>query len=145
VGHVSVYADTPDGRQLLWSGDLERATAVPLSAEQIGRGPGTLPIAVEWQAGVSQYVLFTPTMSRLGQTSSESPAVRYHGESLGQVLAGLSALTGMVLLAEAPLSRPVEGELPAGRPADAVALVAGQAGLQVQADGDVARTLTYPH
>jgi hypothetical protein len=152
VGRVRVYADMPTARQLLWSGEPlgvrpgepTRGTAIALSAQQIGPGPAAVPITVESQIGARNYMLFVPTLAKLGQTCAGSPAARYRGEAVARVLADLSALTGMVLLAEAPLNRPVEGELPAGKPADVVAKVAARAGLQVQGEGDLARTLTYP-
>lgn len=152
VGRVAIYADRPSGKQVLWRGEPlavrpgepAHGAAIPLSAQQIGPGPAAVPITVESQVASRSYVLFIPTLATLGQTCGGSPVARYRGEAVAEVLADLSALTGMVLLAEAPLNRPVEGELPAGRPAEVLAQVAGRVGLQVHGEGDLARTLTYP-
>jgi len=144
VRRVAVYADTPRGRELLWSGKPVPDARVPVSPQHIGPGPAAVPIVVESDSGVRHYILFVPTLARLGQVSEGSPVGRYRGETVGQVLRDLSTLTGLVLLAEGPLNRPVEGGLRAGEPSEVLSWFAGQAGLQVHADGELARTLTHP-
>jgi len=140
---ASLVMRQPDGHPLvLWQGRLTEAVTVPIPAGALGGGPASIPITIESQLGRRQYVLFLPVLSRLGQTAPSLPAMRYDGDPLGNVFAQLSALSGLALLVEAPLDQPVYGELPAGEPSAALARLAGDAGFQVDSEGEIVRTLT---
>jgi hypothetical protein len=137
-----VYAGGPAGRQLLWSGRAGTAQTVVLPSEQIGPGPAAIPVWIESAAGGRHYVLFVPLLSRLGETAESAPRASYVGEPLSQVLADLSALTGLVLLAETPLDRKVVGELPGGSPGDVLEHIADSADMTLAREGEIANTLT---
>jgi len=89
-------------------------------------------------------VLFIPTMSRLGETAPQAPRASYRGESLGSALADLSALTGLVILAEPPLDAKVRGELADMTPEDALRLLAAFGERKVAFENGVVATLTRP-
>jgi len=130
------------GQQLVWSGRAATAQTILLPPEQMGPGPAAIPVRVESTAGARQYVLFIPLLSRLGETAESAPRASYVGEPLSQVLADLSALTGLVLLAETPLDRKVVGELPDGTPAEVLQHIADGADMVVAREGEIANTLT---
>ena len=94
-------------------------------------------------AGDRQYVLFVPTLARLGESAPNAPLGRYAGAPLGRVLADFSALTGLVILAEAPLDMPLSGDLPSGTPAQALQLIATIADMEATQQDDIAHTLTH--
>ncbi len=140
---ISLVMQQPDGHPLvLWQGRLTEAVTVPIPAGALGGGPASIPIAIESQLGRRQYVLFLPVLSRLGQTAPSLPAMTCDGNPLGNIFAQLSALSGLALLVEAPLDRRVYGELPAGEPGASLARLAGDAGFQVDSEGESLRTLT---
>jgi hypothetical protein len=142
VDNMSVVADTPHGREVLWQGKPEQATTVMLTRRHFGAGPAVIPIAIEFDSTQRRYVLFVPMLKRLGETAGGPPTGVYTGQSLRQVLADFSALTGLVLLAEEPLDKSVKGRLPQGETDAVLAEVAEQVGLQVQREDGLLRNLT---
>lgn len=141
VKDVAVRLSGRAGRRVLWEGPPGGAAVVVPSAS-IGAGPASVSVSIESSSGRREYVLFAPTMERLGQTAATAPVGRYAREPLSKVLADFSALTGFVILAEAPLDRPVEGVLPPGDPATVLRSVAASADMDIAGLG-AARTLTH--
>jgi hypothetical protein len=140
---VQLAMDKGDGHPVvLWKGRLREATSVPLPASSLGGGRAAFPVTIQTKQGLRRYVLFLPVLARIGETAPSVPAAHYQGELLGAAFARLSELSGLVLLVEGPLDRPVIGELPAGDPDTALARLAAQAGFAVESQGDVLRTLT---
>jgi hypothetical protein len=130
-------------RRQLWRGRPPMPGAIVLSAEETGPGPAAIPFRIESSMGTRDYTLFVPVMARLGQSSPVAPAGQFRGDPLSRVLASYSALTGLVLLAEEPLSARVCAEIPAGTPSDSLEKMVGEAGFEVQRNGDIALTLTH--
>ena len=143
VAEIAISLDTTEGRRLLWRGAPADAAPVPLSADDIGTGPTALPISLHSAAGDRQYVLFVPTLARLGESAPNAPLGRYAGAPLGRVLADFSALTGLVIFAEAPLDMSLSGDLPSGTPAQALQLIATIADMEATQQDDIAHTLTH--
>ena len=141
---VSVHAEIGGARRLLWQGRGGQIAPIHLSAEQLGEGPAAIPLEIESAGRVHRYVLFIPTMSRLGETAPQAPRASYRGESLGSALADLSALTGLVILAEPPLDAKVRGELADMTPEDALRLLAAFGERKVEFENGVVATLTRP-
>ena len=83
-------------------------------------------------------------MVRLGETAKEAPAGSYRGEPLSQILAEFTALTGLVVLAEEPLSQAMHGEKPKGAPDAALEEIAARTGLEVQRTDEIVFNLSYP-
>ena len=54
-----------------------------------------------------------------------------------------STFTGLVILAEEPLTARLSGDIPAGPPGAALQRVAAEAGFEVHREGPVAYTLTH--
>ncbi len=132
---VKVYA----GNQVIRPGG-ESADRVLLPAGSMGNSPAQVPITVSSEAGDWKYTLFTPGASQVGK--QQSTAVRrYQSESLSQVLADLSAQSGLVLLVEGSTDRKVEGELPLASPQDAVARLAEAAKLDAYTEDGTVYTL----
>lgn len=143
VAEIAISLDTAEGRRLLWRGAPADGAPIPLSARDIGTGPAALPICLESAAGDRQYVLFVPILARLGESAPNAPLGRYAGAPLGRILADFSSLTGLVILAEAPLDMPFSGDLPSGTPAQALHLIATIADMEATQQDDIAHTLTH--
>ena len=143
VAEIAVSLDTAEGRRLLWHGAPADAAPVALAADDIGTGPAALPIGLVSTAGDRQYVLFVPTLARLGESAPNAPLGRYASVPLGRILADFSALTGLVILAEAPLDMVLSGDLPSGTPPQALQLIATIADMEATQEGDLAHTLTH--
>jgi len=140
---VQLAIQKSDGnRVMLWKGRLREATSVSLPASSLDGVPAALPVTIETKQGLRRYVLFLPVLARIGETAPSVPAAHYQGEPLGAAFARLSELSGLVLLVEGPLDRPIDGELPGGDPDAVLARLAAQAGFAVESQGDVLRTLT---
>jgi len=115
-----------------------------LTSEQVESTPAAIPVAIESDVGSRNYALFIPTLARLGETAPSAPRGTYRGETLSQVLAEFTALTGLVVLAEEPLSQTLHGDGPAGPPDSALQEIAARAGLQVERADDIVFNLTHP-
>jgi hypothetical protein len=126
-----------------WVGDADRPALIPLPGERIGTGPAAVPVAVVTEEGRGEYVLFVPTLSRLGESAPQAPAGRWNEVTVEQALFGLSTFTGLVILAEQPLTAQLSGDIPTGTPAQALQQLAAEAGFHVHRDGAVAYTLTH--
>jgi len=141
---VAIHAEIDGARRLLWQGRGGEIAPIHLSAEQLGEGPAAIPLEIESAGRVRRYVLFIPTMSRLGEIAPQAPRASYRGESLASTLADLSALTGLVILAEPPLDAKVRGELVDMTPGDALSLLAAFGERKVEFQNDAVATLTRP-
>ena len=126
-----------------WRGAGARAATIPLPLDQLGAGPTSVPVEVTSSAGKRDFVLFLPTLSRLGEVAPAAPAASYQAASLQSVLADMSALTGLVILAEEPLDAQVTGLLPGGTPEASLRQLGASCGFAVQAQGELAFTLTH--
>lgn len=144
VARAAMMAERGGARILLWRGELRGPTTIILSPRLLGTGPGAIPLVLESAAGTARWVLFVPVLSRLGETASSLPALRYRGEPLGRAFASISELSGLLLLVEGPLDRPVRADLPAGDPDLVLSRLAALAGLEVKANGRVLRTVARP-
>jgi hypothetical protein len=127
----------------LWDDSVRAVGPIPINAEQLGPGPGSLPVSLAAEADRRDYRLFIPVVARLGETSSSAPVGRYKGEPMSHVLADFSALTGLVILGEMPLGDPVTGDIPVGPPAAALAQFAEKVGFEAEQEGALALTLTH--
>ena len=116
---------------------------IPLTADAIGAGPAAIPIELRAGGESRDYVLFVPMMARLGESAPAAPIGGYGGQSLAAVLAEFTALTGLVVLAERPLDMKMRGEMPRGKPGEALEQVAAEAGFEAHREGDVVYTLTH--
>ena len=132
---------TPTTHQ--WLGDADRPALIPLPGERIGTGPAAVPVAVMTQEGRGEYVLFVPTLSRLGESAPQAPAGRWQSVDVRQALLDLSTFTGLVILAERPLTAELTGDIPAGTPVQALQQLAAEAGFHVHQEGAIAYTLTH--
>jgi len=140
---IAVHLGPAPARQLLWRGSVPAAAPIVLSTEHTGPGPAAIPVTIESAGTKREYLLFVPTMARLGESAATAPRGRYDGELLSRVLADFSALTGLILLAEQPLSMKVVGEIPPGTPDVSLAQIAASAGFEVHQEGDLVFTLTH--
>ncbi len=146
VEDLSLAVERAEGvRRVLWSGRLAKTVRVELPGDMLGPGPGTLGLTIQAKGGQKRHALFFPVLSRIGETAPLVPPARYQGEMLGEVLARLSTLSGLVLLAETPLDRPVYGELAGGDPDVVLSGLAADAGMRVKAEGEVVRILALAH
>ncbi len=142
VEDLSLVVERPKGQpQVLWQGRLTKAVTVELPGGLLGPGPGAVGLTIRTKEGSRHQALFFPVLSRIGETAASVPSARYQGETLGEVLSRLSALSGLVLFAETPLDRPVYGELAGGKPDVVLAGLAADAGMSVEPQGDVVRIL----
>ncbi len=143
LGEIALTLGGAPPESYAWEGAAAGPAWVPLPAEKIGSGPAKIPIRLR-AAGVSRdYVLFVPTMARLGESAPLAPVGRYEGQSLEAALSEFTALTGLVVLAEVPLDRPMRGEIPRGKPGEALEQLAAEAGFEAHREGDLAYTLTH--
>jgi hypothetical protein len=126
-----------------WRGAGARPATVPLPMDKLGPGPAAVPVEVTSSAGRRDYVLFVPTMARLGQIAPTAPVARYESAPLRSVLADLSAMTGLVILAEQPLDAEIKGAIPKGTPEASLRQLGVASGFDVQAQGDLVFTLTH--
>ncbi|MBN1460082.1 MAG: zf-HC2 domain-containing protein [Armatimonadetes bacterium] len=126
-----------------WVGDPGRPALIPLPTERIGTGPAAIPVTVMTDKGEGEYVLFMPTLARLGESAPQAPAGRWQETEVKQALFDLSMFTGLVILAEEPLTTQLSGDIPAGTPADALQRLAAEAGFEVHREGTLAYTLTH--
>ncbi len=141
---LSVYVGGNETRRLLWQGPSEAAARLALGREQIGPGPAAIPIALQSDAQTRNYVLFVPTLARLGEAAPTAPCGCYRNRPLSDILAEISALTGIVVLAEEPLSQVLQGEIPSGPPQAALQHAAQKAGLEVEETEGVVFNLRHP-
>ncbi len=126
-----------------WRSAGTRPATIPVPLDKIGPSPAAVTVGIISSAGKRDYVLFLPVMSRLGQTALTAPVSSYDGTPLQSVLADLSRLTGLVILAEAPLDTPVRGALPTGTPEAVLRALAAAHGFEVEGQDDVVFTLTH--
>jgi hypothetical protein len=125
-----------------WRGSGTRPATIPLLLDKIA-GPAVVPIEVTSSAGKRDYVLFVPVMSRLGQVAPSAPVAEYKGTPLQSVLADLSKMTGLVILAEQPLDAQVKGGIPKGTPEASLRKLGEANGFDVEGQGDLVFTLTH--
>jgi hypothetical protein len=126
-----------------WHGPAGGPGWIPLTGDTIGAGPAAIPIGLRAGAASRDYVLFVPMMGRLGESAPVAPIGAYSGQSLEAVLAEFTALTGVVVLAERPLDVEMRGEIPRGKPGEALEQLAAEAGFEAHREGDLAYTLTH--
>jgi hypothetical protein len=141
---IAVTLGGPGERRLLYRGPSGEAQPIVLPAEGLGPGPAAVPVTIESQVGRRDYTLFVPTMARLGESAPSAPVGRFDDEPVFKVLADFSALTGIVVLAEEPLSATFAGQIPPGPPAASLESMAGSMGFEVKREGDLVLTLTHP-
>jgi len=144
VAEMSVYLGDAAARRLVWHGSTPPTAPLVLTREQIGPAPAATSIAIESGGERRNYLLFTPTLARLGDVAESAPAGAYSGESVAQALAELTALTGLVVLAEEPLSQILSGDKPGGAPDAALQELAARVGLKVERAGDLVFNLKHP-
>jgi hypothetical protein len=128
-------------RRQLWQGAPPMPGAIVLDADDLGPGPSQIPLRVDSSLGRRDYTLFLPVMARLGESAARAPMGRLEGETLSDVLAQFSAMTGLVILAEEPLSAKVSGDIPEGAPDASLNQIALEAGLDVERGDDVVYNL----
>ena len=141
---ISVYLGKAPERHLIWQGPSSAGVSIVLTGEHVTSTPAAIPVALESAGGARNYVLFIPTMARLGETAPSAPRGTYRAQTLSQVLAEFTALTGLVVLAEEPLSEALRGDGPAGPPDAALQEIAAKAGLEIERAGDIVFNLTHP-
>jgi hypothetical protein len=141
VSEIALVIGREGAERQVWRGTPPMPGAVLLSAEEIGPGPTAIPVRVESPQGRRQYTLFLPVMARLGESAAAAPVGRHEGAPFSRVLADFSALTGLVLLAEEPLSARVCGEIPAGEPGESLTKIADDLGYEVRREDDLVLTL----
>ncbi|MFB3882062.1 MAG: anti-sigma factor [Armatimonadota bacterium] len=115
---------------------------VPLSLASLGPGPAAIPVEVTSSAGSESYMIFVPTMARLGEVAPTAPKANYAGEPLSSVLLDLSKTTGLVILAQQPLDRQISGPLPPGTPEASLRKLGDATGFDVQVQDGLVCTLT---
>ena len=125
-----------------WRGAGTRSPMIPLPTTSLGPGPAVVPVEVRSSAGEQSYMLFLPTMARLGQVAPTAPVAKYVGATLSSVLADLSKTTGLVIFAEQPLDREITGPIPQGTPAASLRALGAATGFDVQAEDELVFTLT---
>lgn len=126
-----------------WQGWAGEPAWIPLSIETIGPGPAAIRIRLEAREEKRHYVLFVPVLARLGEAAESAPTARYQEAPLRNVLADLSAFTGLVILAEPPLDIEFSGSLPSGKPGAALQELGAQLGFASHREGHLAYTLTH--
>lgn len=139
---ITVRVGSGPPQTFQWRGAGARPATVPLPMDRLGPGPAAVPVEVTSSAGRREYVLFVPTMARLGQVAPTAPVAKYESAPLGSVLADLSAMTGLVILAEQPLNAEIKGAIPKGTPEASLRQLGMASGFDVQAQGDLVFTLT---
>jgi hypothetical protein len=144
AAEISVYLGKAPERHLVWQGTPPTGASIVLTGEHLTSTPAAIPVALESTAGVRNYVLFIPTMVRLGETAPSAPRGTYRAETLSQVLTEFTALTGLVVLAEEPLSQALRGDGPAGPPDAALQEIAAKAGLEIERADDIVFNITHP-
>ncbi len=120
-----------------WRSTGERPATIPVPPDAIGQGPAALPLEVTSSAGKHNYMLFVPVVSQLGKVAPSAPEARYRGASMEKVLGDLSRLSGLVILAEQPVSGQFTGEMPRGTPEAALRQLGREGGFEVEAQGSV--------
>ncbi len=141
VAEIALTIGVEGAERKAWRGTPPMPGAIVLSADDTGPGPAAIPLRLESPQGRREYTLFVPVMARLGESAPAAPTGRLEGKPLFQVLADFSALTGLVLLAEEPLSARVCGEIPAGAPGASLEKMATRLGYDVHREGDLVFTL----
>jgi hypothetical protein len=144
AAEVSVYFGDAADRRLVWQGSSPPTAPLLLTAEHIGPAAAATPVTIEAGEERRDYRLFTPTLARLGEAAASAPSGPYSGESVAQALAELTALTGLAVLAEEPLSQVLDGDRPGGSPDAALQEIAARAGLEVERAGDLVFNLKHP-
>lgn len=143
VGKLTLEIGDKTSYLRLWEDSVTSVGPIPVSSEQLGRGPTSISISLSTEEEQRDYRLFVPVLARLGEVAPNAPVARYDGQAISEVLADLSALTGLVILAEEPLTVPVFADTPSGPPAAAAEHLGRIAGFEVQRAGEVALTLTH--
>jgi len=143
LGEITLRLGDASPQAYAWHGPAGGPAWIPLTGDTIGAGPAAIPIGLRAGAESRDYVLFVPMMARLGESAPAAPIGGYGGQSLEAVLAEFTALTGLVVLAERPLDVKMTGEMPRGRPGEALEQVAAEAGFEAHREGDLVYTLTH--
>jgi len=142
LGEIMLRLGDASPQMYGWHGPAGGPAWIPLTADTIGAGPAAIPIGLRAGEESRDYVLFVPMMARLGESAPAAPIGGYGGQSLEAVLAEFTALTGLVVLAERPLDVKMTGEMPRGKPGEALEQVAAEAGFEARREGDIVYTLT---
>lgn len=143
LGEIMLRLGDASPQMYGWHGQEDGPAYIPLTADAIGAGPAAIPIGLRAGEESRDYVLFVPMMARLGESAPVAPIGGYGGQSLEGVLAEFTALTGLVVLAEQPLDVKMTGEIPRGKPGEALEQVAAEAGFEARREGDLVYTLTH--
>ena len=143
LGEITLTMGDASPQVYAWHGPAGGPAWIPLTGDTIGAGPAAIPIGLSAGAASRDYVLFVPMMARLGESAPAAPIGGYGGQSLEAVLAEYTALTGLVVLAERPLDVKMTGEMPRGKPSEALEQVAAEAGFEAHREGDLVYTLTH--
>lgn len=143
LGEIMLRLGDASPQMYGWHGPARGPAYIPLTADTIGTGPAAIPIGLRAGEESRDYVLFVPMMARLGESAPAAPIGGYGGQSLEAVLAEFTALTGLVVLAEQPLDVKMTGEMPRGKPGEALEQVAAEAGFEAHREGDIVYTLTH--
>ena len=143
LGEIMLRLGDASPQMYGWHGPAGGPAWIPLTADTIGAGPAAIPIGLRAGEESRDYVLFVPMMARLGESAPAAPIGGYGGQSLEAVLAEFTALTGLVVLAERPLAVTMKGEMPRGKPGEALEQVAAEAGFEAHREGDLVYTLTH--
>jgi hypothetical protein len=141
-GEVEVSIGDERRRSQLWQGTPPMSGAVVLDEGKIGPGPAQIPLRVQSAAGMRDYVLFLPVMARLGESAAQAPTGRIEGETLSEVFARFSAMTGLIILAEEPLTDRISRAIPEGAPSASLEQIGREAGLKVEREGDLVLNFT---
>ena len=143
LGEIALRLGDASPQVYAWHGPEGGPAWIPLTGDAIGAGPAAIPIELRAGDASRDYVLFVPMMARLGESAPAAPVGGYGGQSLEAVLAEFTALTGLVVLAERPLDVKMTGEMPRGKPSEALEQVAAEAGFVAHREGDLVYTLTH--
>jgi len=143
LGEITLTMGDASPQVYAWHGPAGGPAWIPLTGDTIGAGPAAIPIGLRAGEESRDYVLFVPMMARLGESAPAAPVGGYGGQSLEAVLAEFTALTGLVVLAEQPLHVRMTGEIPRGKPGEALEQVAAEAGFEAHREGDLVYTLTH--
>jgi len=143
LGEITLAMGDASPQVYAWHGPEGGPAWIPLTGDAIGAGPAAIPIELRAGDASRDYVLFVPMMARLGESAPAAPVGGYGGQSLEAVLAEFTALTGLVVLAERPLGVKMTGEMPRGKPSEALEQVAAEAGFEAHREGDLVYTLTH--
>ncbi len=144
AAEISLHLGPAADRRLIWRGHPSAGASIVLTSDHLGPTPAAIPVTLQSGSDSREYALFIPTLARLGETAPAAPRGSYRGETLAQALAEFTALTGLVVLAEEPLSETLHGDTTAGTPDSALQEIAARAGLQVERAGDIVFNLTRP-